>query len=131
MVINSSAKMNKSWIVLLVLTIALFLSVGSVYAASTRANISPGVTSDTSSSIKATSSSGNLTVESSGPNYYVQGYAKKEISFWPDSVAASLLAYPGQNRSTNFSASTGSYYYTSINAQSGSTGVWGESVISF
>jgi len=131
MVINSSSKTNKTWIVLLVLTMALLLSIGSAYAASTRANISPGVTSNTSSSIKANSSSGNLTVESAGPNYYVQGYAKQEISFWPDSVAASLLAYPGQNRATNFSADKGSLYYTSINAQSGATGVWGESVISF
>lgn len=131
MVINSSAKMNKKLIVVLALTMTLLLSVGSVFAASTRANISPGVSSATSSSIKATNSSGSLTVESAGPNYYVQGYAKKEISLWPDSVAASLLAYPGQNRATNFSADTGSLYYTTINAQSGSTGVWGESVISF
>lgn len=120
-----------SLVIILALTLALFFTMSTVYAASTRANIYPGKTSDTSSSITATKTSGQLTVTSGGPNYYVQGYAKKEISFWPDSTAASLTAYPGQNRATNFSATKGSPYYAQINAQSGGSGVYGEAIVSF
>ncbi|KYD23658.1 hypothetical protein B4113_3023 [Geobacillus sp. B4113_201601] len=46
--------------------------------------------------VKATGTSGTLAVSSSGPAFYVQGYAKKQINWWPDSIVASAIAYPSQ-----------------------------------
>ncbi|KGX86068.1 hypothetical protein [Pontibacillus litoralis] len=124
---------NKKKILLatLVLVFTLLFTVNTVYAATATAHIYPGKTSDTSSKITATKSNGSLSVVSGGPNYYVKGYAKRSINYWPDSTAASIIAYPGKSRSTNFSANSGSKYYAQANAQTGSTGVYGEAKIRF
>lgn len=126
------AKKNKKigLVTIIAITLALLFSMGA-YAASTVAHIYPGKSSDTSTSIKANKSTGRLTVECGGPNYYVQGYAKRKISFWPDSTAASLIAYPYQNRNTSFSAKKGKPYYAEIYAQPGSSGVYGEAIVRF
>lgn len=100
---------------------------GAVYAAGTSvASIAPGSSSAQGSIVTATGTSGNLTVSSSGPAYYVQGYAKRSISLWPDTTAASAIANPGTTKSVNFSSVSGYKYYATAYTQANTTSIYGE-----
>ncbi len=76
MVVNKARKTKAKGLPLFILVLVLSIA-GSVYAAGTSiAHISPGASSATGTPVKATGASGTLAVSSSGPAFYVQGYAK-------------------------------------------------------
>lgn len=126
MIINKAHKKRAKWLPSLILALALSIS-GSVYAAGTSvAHISPGSSSATGTPVKATGTSGTLEVSSSGPAFYVQGYAKKQIDWWPDSTVASAIAYPSQTVTKYFTAESGSYYYAQAYTQANATSIYGE-----
>jgi len=93
---------------------AIMLGVaGSAYAGGTStAYIPVGSSSATGSDVTASGSSGTLTVTSSGPTFYVQGYAKNGSS-----IVASLIANPGTEKTTTFKAKSGTKYYAQANTQ--------------
>lgn len=126
MLINSKRKKRHNWIAAGAL--ALIISVtGTVYAAGTSvASIKPGSSGATGSIVKATGKSGNLTVKSSGPTYYVQGYAKRSIKYWPDSTAASSAANPGVTKNVKFASVKGHEYYAKANTQANTKKIYGE-----
>lgn len=129
MLVNKVKKNHYKWLAPFALVLSLSVA-GSVAASGTSiASILPGVSSDTGAAVKATGSSGKLVVSSSGPTYYVQGYAVKQISAWPDSNVASLIAYPGQSKSTTFTSSSGAYYYAKAQTQSNATSIYGEAKV--
>ena len=125
MLVNKAKKKANKWFPILGLVLAFGIA-GSVSAATSTANILPGSSSAEGSTITAPGTSGKLTVSSSGPAYYVQGYAKKSISFWPDSTAASKIAYPNTTVSTSFSATKGDKYYAQAYTQANATSIYGE-----
>lgn len=129
MIINKAHKKRAKWLPSLILVLVLSIA-GSVYAAGTSiAHISPGSSSATGTPVKATDSFGKLQVSSSGPAFYVQGYAKKQIKWWPDSTVASAIAYPSQTVIKYFTAESGFYYYAQAYTQANATSIYGEAIV--
>lgn len=129
MVVNKARKTKAKGLPLFILVLVLSIA-GSVYAAGTSiAHISPGASSATGTTVKATGASGTLAVSSSGPAFYVQGYAKKQINWWPDSTVASAIAYPSQTVKKSFTAENGSFYYAEAYTQANATSIYGEAKV--
>lgn len=129
MILNRAKKKTNKIFASFVLILSLAIA-GSAFASGTStATIYKGSSSATGSTVTATGSTGKLTVLSSGPTYYVQGYAKRSISYWPDSNAASLIAYSGQTKTASFTATRSSGYYAKANTQSNTTSISGRATV--
>jgi hypothetical protein len=126
LIINQPSKKKKLPVVASLLSVSLLAASLAMAAGTSTASIRPGSSSATGSTVTATGSSGSLTVSSAGPTYYVQGYAKRSISFFPDTNAASITALPARTVTTGFSATSGNKYYSKANTQSGATSIYGE-----
>lgn len=123
-----SKKKGKISKVLCSSALAVMLGIaGSAMAAGTsNASISPGSYKATGNVVTATGTSGSLNVESSSSVSYVTGYAKKEISWWPDSTVQTGTAYsssPVKNK--QFSAEKGSRYFAEAYTQHNTTSIYG------
>lgn len=128
MIINQTTKKKKLPVVAALLSVSLFTASFAMAAGTSTASIRPGSSSATGATVTATGSTGSLSVSSSGPTFYVQGYAKRSISFFPDSTAASRTANPSQTVRAGFTATSGNKYYSTANTQSGATSIYGEAV---
>lgn len=110
------------------LSISVLCATAAMASGTSTASIRPGKSTATGSTVTATGTTGSLKVSSAGPTFYVQGYAKREIDFWPDSTAASRTANPSQTVTSGFSATKSHQYYSQANTQSGATSIYGEAV---
>lgn len=129
MILNRAKKKTGKLLASFVLVSSLVVA-GSAFASGTStATIYQGSSAATGGTVTATGSSGKLTVFSSGPTFYVQGYAKKVVSLWPDSNAASAIAYSGQTVSKAFTATKSTGYYAKANTQSNTTSISGRATV--
>ncbi|MEK5233036.1 hypothetical protein MHB42_15035 [Lysinibacillus sp. FSL K6-0232] len=128
LICKKKGKLNK---ILKCGALAVMLGVaGSAYAAGTStAYIPVGSSSATGSNVTATGTSGTLTVTSSGPVFYVQGYAKVYKNWWPDTIKANLIANPGTSTSTSFTTTSGEQYYAQANTQANTTQISGSAKV--
>ncbi|WP_078557274.1 hypothetical protein [Bacillus alkalicellulosilyticus] len=122
MLVNKKRKW-KSKVVTLAVAFALITTVGATGAAQVTAHLDGSGTSKNTSTLTASNSTnGNIYVTNTGSNTTTRGYAKREISWWPDSTAASTSwLNPGTTSTVRFSQTSGHQYYGQIVGQTTSS----------
>ncbi|AXI01091.1 hypothetical protein DV702_16020 [Sporosarcina sp. PTS2304] len=118
MLVNRRNKI-KSKIVTLSLAVALMATANSAAAAVKSASLDgSGTYKNTVSQTATNTISGKISATNTGGNTTTRGYAKKSISWLPDSTVASTnWLTPGQGQSVNFTQKKGDIFYGQIVGQ--------------